>query len=362
MNESMQSPAPVFAQASQQPSPQDPTVQAPAAPDAAQAPASEAAVPDAVPGDAAAPAPSGAEPAQTAQPDGAAPDAAVQAPGGSMQPAQPDGTVPLQGEELPAPDAPAVDAPEVVPDTGGDLIGGLWSSLTDALDLGGPVVALLLLLSVFALAVILVKLWQFLKLRRTSHGRIARAVTLWVNKDYEAALAAMALPKTPVARVVALAMRASLSGRSEGYIREEVESAALEEVAALRSYFRALEAVAQVAPLLGLFGTVLGMIEAFQALEASGVRVNPADLAGGIWVALLTTAVGLAIAMPVSLVLYAFESRVDRERRAMEAFSTAVLTNPPDASVAVQPKTPRERAGASRAPEPGAMAGAAHAR
>ena len=75
--------------------------------------------------------------------------------------------------------------------------------------------------------------------------------------------------------------------------------------------FRLLDTVAQLAPLLGLFGTVLGMIEAFQALQDAGSSVDPSLLAGGIWVALLTTA---AVAMPTSIVLSWFESRMTAER------------------------------------------------
>ena len=69
-----------------------------------------------------------------------------------------------------------------------------------------------------------------------------------------------------------------------------------------------------MAPLLGLFGTVLGMIDAFRALQAAGDAVDPSVLAGGIWVALLTTAAGLGVAMPTSLALTFFESRAARER------------------------------------------------
>lgn len=68
------------------------------------------------------------------------------------------------------------------------------------------------------------------------------------------------------------------------------------------------------APLLGLFGTVLGMISAFQALQEAGSQVDPSILAGGIWVALLTTAVGLAVAMPTSVVLSWLEARMDADR------------------------------------------------
>jgi biopolymer transport protein ExbB len=85
-------------------------------------------------------------------------------------------------------------------------------------------------------------------------------------------------------------------------------------LARLERGFRLLDTVAQIAPLLGLFGTVLGMIDAFQSLQAGGSSVDPSLLAGGIWVALLTTAVGLAVAMPTSMVLAWLESRTARER------------------------------------------------
>ncbi len=89
--------------------------------------------------------------------------------------------------------------------------------------------------------------------------------------------------------------------------------------------FRLLDAVVQVAPLLGLFGTVLGMIEAFQALQDAGSQVDPSILAGGIWVALLTTAVGLVVAMPTSAVLNWFEGRLDAERVLAERAIHTVL-------------------------------------
>jgi biopolymer transport protein ExbB len=86
-------------------------------------------------------------------------------------------------------------------------------------------------------------------------------------------------------------------------------------LARLEGGFRLLDAISQTAPLLGLFGTVLGMIEAFQAMQGAGTAVDPSVLAGGIWVALLTTAVGLAVAIPTGLMLTWFEARVAAERQ-----------------------------------------------
>ena len=84
--------------------------------------------------------------------------------------------------------------------------------------------------------------------------------------------------------------------------------------------------MAQLAPLMGLFGTVLGMIEAFQALQDAGTQVDPSLLAGGIWVALMTTAAGLAVAMPTSIALSWFEAQVDADRALAEHAFATLLT------------------------------------
>ena len=95
--------------------------------------------------------------------------------------------------------------------------------------------------------------------------------------------------------------------------------------AKLERGLRFLDNVAQLAPLLGLFGTVLGMIEAFQSLQDAGAQVDPSILAGGIWVALLTTAVGLVVAMPAALILAWFEGRMHNERVTADRLLLTVL-------------------------------------
>ena len=86
----------------------------------------------------------------------------------------------------------------------------------------------------------------------------------------------------------------------------------------LGHYLRILEVIASLAPLLGLLGTVLGMIEAFKAMEAAGSQVNPAVLSGGIWQALLTTAIGVAVAIPVSMIHSWFERKIELEASAIQ--------------------------------------------
>jgi biopolymer transport protein ExbB len=85
--------------------------------------------------------------------------------------------------------------------------------------------------------------------------------------------------------------------------------------------------IGTLSPLLGLFGTVLGMIEAFRRLEAAGSRVDPSILSGGIWGALLTTAVGLAVAIPTIAALNWLERRVERLAHDMDDAAARVFTS-----------------------------------
>lgn len=221
-------------------------------------------------------------------------------------------------------------------DAGAGLLagdGGLVPRLLDFLDAGGPVVLILFACSVVALAIVLVKLWQFHAARLGDRRRAAQAVALLRGGRADDALALLAGTRNPVAQVVARAIR----GRRrrdlpEAAVREEVLRAGNELLERLRAQLGALEVIGAVAPLLGLFGTVLGMIEAFRRLSEAGSQVDPAILSGGIWEALLTTAVGLAVAIPVVVLCNWFERRVERVAHEMENLVTQVFT--PDLSVA----------------------------
>jgi len=92
----------------------------------------------------------------------------------------------------------------------------------------------------------------------------------------------------------------------------------------MERHLRALETVASVSPLLGLLGTVLGMIRAFIAIEAHGAGVNATVLAGGIWEALLTTAAGLSVAIPCMLFHGAFQGRLDWVESQLEALGREI--------------------------------------
>ncbi len=181
--------------------------------------------------------------------------------------------------------------------------------LTDILALGGPVIAILIATSVATLSLIFYKLWQYNAAGVGRHIELSLAVEAWDRRDRDAAMAHLNKSRSYLAPVIAMSF---LGNSSE--LSERVDAEAEARFAGLERGLNVLDMVSQLAPLLGLFGTVLGMIEAFQTLQGAGNSVDPALLAGGIWVALLTTAAGLAVAMPTSLILTWFEARMTRER------------------------------------------------
>lgn len=202
-----------------------------------------------------------------------------------------------------------------------------FSALENLIAAGGPVTLILLAMSVVTLAVILAKLWQFPRAGVGRAGALDEAFAHWREGRESEAIHCLGLPGGPAGRVAAHAMSTLLAGAGEAKAREDTERMALGELASLRSGLRVIETTVQTAPLLGLFGTVLGMIASFRALEGAGAQADPAVLAGGIWVALLTTAVGLAIAIPSALALSWFQGRIERERERIEDAATRVFTH-----------------------------------
>ena len=195
------------------------------------------------------------------------------------------------------------------------------------LGAGGPVLIILLILSVIALAIILMKIWQFRQLGLAEHGFVQHALDYWRAGQINAGMVELYRTSHPAARVLEIAIKGITERRvSEETIREEVMREGVGQVEDMRSHLRSLEVIASISPLLGLLGTVMGMINAFQQMEAAGTQVSPAILSGGVWEALLTTAVGLAIAIPVVVALSWFERSVDKARHTMEDAVTRIFT------------------------------------
>ncbi|MFW5633589.1 MAG: MotA/TolQ/ExbB proton channel family protein [Erythrobacter sp.] len=203
-----------------------------------------------------------------------------------------------------------------------------FSGLMSLVELGGPVLVLLLLASAVSLALFILKLIQFRRAGVGQHSGLARFIHLHDRGDTAEGERRLAEADDYLSALALLALRSGDAKEARARLEAEAEQSFLE----LEKGMRFLDVVAQTAPLLGLFGTVLGMIEAFQALQTAGSQVDPSVLAGGIWVALLTTAAGLAVAMPVSIGLSWLEGRLDRDRAMAERLLSAIATPLPDAA------------------------------
>lgn len=195
----------------------------------------------------------------------------------------------------------------------------------ELLDKGGIAIWAIAALSVLTMAIILWKLWRFMLSGVWRKSRAELAVAYWQSHDDAEALETARAGRGVRAQVALAAMEAARTMDFEN-AREETVRVAKIALARARSGLRALELIATVAPLLGLFGTVLGMIAAFQQLQAAGTRADPSALAGGIWEALLTTAAGMAVAIPASAALTWFESITDRLRLDLEDIATRIFT------------------------------------
>lgn len=203
--------------------------------------------------------------------------------------------------------------------------------LLAALEMGGPAMWAIALLSVLTLALILWKVIDLLAAGAWSGGRHTQAaIEAWSAGDIAAAEAELAGRQSLRAQLARAAIAALCD---PGLSREAAEAETARVARALlargRAGLRGLELAVTIGPLLGLLGTVTGMIAAFQALQVAGNHADPATLAGGIWEALLTTAAGMAVAIPAQVALTWFEAVVDRLRHDMEDAATRIFARAP---------------------------------
>ena len=182
----------------------------------------------------------------------------------------------------------------------------------DVIQKGGPIMYLIILCSILALAVILERLYHLYRARTDTSVFMSKiGGTLKRNKIMEAIEMCNSTPG-PIAQIMRAGILKHDRPRSE--IREAVEDAGVHEVPRLEKNLGVLATIAHISPLLGLLGTVTGMVRAFQVIQEKATSlypVNPGDLAGGIWEALITTVAGLSVAIPTFVAYNYLVSRVD---------------------------------------------------
>ena len=200
------------------------------------------------------------------------------------------------------------------------------------LNLGGPIVYILLALSVYATAIIFYKLHIFYGVNFFKSERTARSVNKWLENNHNDAYESINKINDPESEVISFTMyqllkHKKLTVKLESDIREEIVRLSDERINYYSSNLNSLQVIATIAPLLGLLGTVFGMIEAFQQMEMAGKNVDPSVLSGGIWEALLTTAVGLSVAIPIVVFESYFRNIVETFKNNIESAVTKVLTS-----------------------------------
>jgi len=167
------------------------------------------------------------------------------------------------------------------------------------LSKGGALVIPIGLCSVVALAVFLERQIFFWRIRRRSRGLQKDLLRLTREEKLPEAMALATTSRSPVGRLFSELI--SVKGCEAHTRQEAIREAYARETRVLASRLQLLATIGNIAPLLGLLGTITGMIKAFMVIQQTGGKVDAAALAGGIWEAMLTTALGLAVALPVMM-------------------------------------------------------------
>jgi biopolymer transport protein ExbB len=191
---------------------------------------------------------------------------------------------------------------------------------------GGPLMWPILLCSVFALAIIIDRLWYIHKIRIDTRQFLNRILDKMKRHQIKEALEICEKRRNPISQILKAGILKYDRGRQK--IKEAIEDAALYEEPLLERNMTGLATVAHISPLLGLLGTVVGLVRCFQIIQVKSTAleaVSPGDLAGGIWVALLTTVAGLIVAIPAFVAYNYLVSRINHFILEMEKASTELV-------------------------------------
>ena len=174
---------------------------------------------------------------------------------------------------------------------------------------GGVLVCPIILCSVVALAIFVERIISFARVRIRGDGLVREVAQHVRNGNSAKALELAIESNSPMGRVLVEAIE--VAEQDHETLETVIINSTGREVRELSRYLQALATIANIAPLLGLLGTVVGMMKAFMVIQQMGGKVNAAVLAGGIWEAMMTTALGLSVALPAIVAHSYLMSRVD---------------------------------------------------
>ncbi|PTV95962.1 outer membrane transport energization protein ExbB [Rhodobacter aestuarii] len=174
-----------------------------------------------------------------------------------------------------------------------------------------------------------VAIFKIIQFNRLGVGKLKKAEAIldaWLGGRPDEAMRAASKRDCVLGRVLQGTLTALRARPNDSAYAEELgRQSALIELTAMSSRMRVLETVIQAGPMLGLLGTVVGMIQAFATLADAGGAADPAQLASGIWTSLTTTATGLAIALTAYFIANWLEARIERERLTIETLISAAI-------------------------------------
>ena len=187
--------------------------------------------------------------------------------------------------------------------------------MLEVFEKGGFLMYPILICSLAAMTIFFERMFYLKSIKTKSKKFVLRVKNLVKKGSIELAISACRKSPTPISKIMLAGLMKS--GRERDEIKEAVEDSANQEIPILEGNLATLATVGNIAPLLGLLGTVFGMIKAFNVIAAMGIG-KPELLAGGISEALLTTAFGLSIGIPTVVIYNYLSHRVDKLIREME--------------------------------------------
>ena len=180
------------------------------------------------------------------------------------------------------------------------------------LEKGGIIFTSLFVLSIVTVTIVTLKIFEIYFLKKLDFSNFYSLIIADKNNNINDVKQGFidTLPKSK-RRIILSLIDLISSNNSKIDIEKEVDSLKNKEFKQIYSLLPSLEVISQVSPLVGLLGTVIGMIDSFNELELGGSLVDPSILAGGIWTALLTTAMGLIVAIPALVSHYFLEKKIN---------------------------------------------------
>ena len=197
------------------------------------------------------------------------------------------------------------------------------SSAFELMSKGGIVMIPIFLCSVIALTVIFERLYYFFKINEDPQKLYGSLKELLNEGQHSQALELCRNSNGPVGRLLSAGL--SHKNLQKWKLEETISVMGQEELNEMGKNIRTLEVIAAISPLMGLLGTVLGMVAAFNKVAEYKGQVDPSLLAGGIWEALLTTATGLAVAIPAVVMLHFFDRKIEKYSFVLTKFSQLLL-------------------------------------